>query len=220
MTGVDVRGEIAGEAFEPIVPGRLRKPLALAIENAMGDPWTADVGRWLFEHRASMVVDARSPWRAAYDLIDFGAASPDLAAPLRAAVLDRLDEGLEACGIAEFDLVGFDVHASLFHHGGICAWSDGIHGDDECQRRIGFELMLQQDPKMFSGGELEFLDGSTIEPRNGLLVFTNPVQTKRVREVECWSMHPIHGRWSIWGWLLGPAPEGWADRVRRMRCAR
>lgn len=217
MTGVDVRKDVACRPADAIVPGRLRKPLALAIEHALPEPWTADVGRWLFEHRDRLVADAQPPWRIAYDLIDFDAACPDLAATLRRVILDRLPEGLEACGVAEFDLTGVQMHASLHHHGGLCAWFDALRGDADHRRRISFEVLLETDPRMFSGGEIEFLDGTTIVPRNGLLVFTHPIQTQRVRKVECWSSHPLHGRWSIWGWLLGPTPNGWAEMAERYR---
>lgn len=206
MSGVDIRDAIATAALPPIVPGRLRKPLIHVVPDAMPAEWTAEVGRWLFAHRLEGSGD------------DFDVRAPHLTAPLRTALLRLLPDALGPCGVADFDLDRIEIIAAMHHHGGGSGWFCGLDGPtDWARRRIGFELALRTDPRMFVGGELEMLSGETVDPDNARLCWLHPIQAVRIREVECWSADPMHGRWSIWGWLHGPVPAGWCALVERWR---
>lgn len=217
MSGIDIRAEILTPELPPVVPGRLREPLVHVVDNAMPGTWCRDVGGWLYLNRKQLVAHRAGEWRSAADLVDFGDQAREMTAPLRAMLLRELPMALGPCGVADFDLQGVELCATLYHHRGLCDWSDGI-AEGEAHRRIGFELTLCTDPKMFTGGELEFLDGTVIAPENGRLVWTHPIQARAVREVECPSHAMLHGRWSVWGWLHGPVPDGWHDIVGRWRC--
>lgn len=205
MTGVDVRDEVLGVGHEAVVPGRFREPMIHVVPKAMPEEWTAELGRALFAARLNMLGD------------DLDRLAPELMAGLRMAVVKRMPEALGPCGVADFDLLGCEITAVLHHHGGSSAWFSGVSAPNWERRRIGFELTLRTEPRMFAGGELEMVSGEVVEPDNARLVWMHPLQAMRVREVECWSSHPMHGRWSIWGWLLGAPPEGWAAIVERLR---
>ena len=70
---VDVREAFSCPPAVPLVPGRLRAPLHHVVDGVMTDTWTADVGRWLQEHRARFVRggDPEGVHRFAHDLPDF-----------------------------------------------------------------------------------------------------------------------------------------------------
>lgn len=205
MSGVDVRDLVRGEAWPAAVPGRLRRPLMRLESKAMPNEWCAEMGRALFDSRRDT------------DGEDLERRAPSLVADLRARLIALLPAALEACGVAEFDLLGCEMIAALHHHGGRSGWFSGLDGANPERRRIGFELTMRTEPPMFSGGELETVSGETVAPDNARLVWLNPLQSVRIREVECWSAFPMHGRWSIWGWLHGAPPDGWDRIVDRMR---
>lgn len=214
MSGVDVSDVIRPPETPPIVPGRLRKPLVLQIDDAMPGAWCADLSRWLFEHRGEMVTHSVD-LRGAHDFADLTAGCPDLSAALRRVLVERFPEALGPCGVEDFEMTGISMRASLMHRHCFRAWAPEAW-IDQPQVRLSYELTLHTDPRMFSGGEREFLCGDVIEPINGRLVFLHPLQTSRIREIECWSRHALDGRWSVWGEILGLAPDGWAERVRRL----
>lgn len=205
MTGVDVRDEAIGVGHAAVVPGRFRQPMIHVVAKAMPEEWTAELGHALFAARLNMLGD------------DLDRLAPELMAGLRMAVVKRMPEALGPCGVADFDLLGCEITAVLHHHGGGSGWFSGIDAINGDRRRIGFEITLRTEPRMFAGGELEMVSGETLDPDNARLVWMHPLQAMRVREVECWSSHPMHGRWSIWGWMLGAPPERWEAIVDRMR---
>lgn len=213
VTGVDVSDAVRSPETAPLVPGRLRKPLVHAVRDAMPGEWCHELSRWLFEHRGEMTTQS-VVWRGAHDLLDLQDRCPGLAAKFRARLLESLPDALGPCGIADFDITGVGMRASLMHRHCHRGWMP--EADAEAPHvRIAYELTMHTDPKMFEGGEREFLSGDAVEPESGLLMWMHPLQASRIREVECWSMHALDGRWSVWGEILGPAPEGW-DRVIAM----
>ena len=210
--GVDIRDAVRTPQEPPLVPGRLRRPLVHVVPEAMPGAWCAELSRWLFEHRMEMVT-MQDERRVAHDL-QIGDKAPALMAQLRATLLAQLPAAIEACAVSDFDLTGTRLIASLMHRH---CFADWVAGATDGDARICFELTMHTDPPMFSGGEVEFLNGDTIAPANAQMLWLHPLQPFRIREVECWSNHALDGRWSIWGALCGPEPAGWADLRKRLQ---
>lgn len=202
-------------AFDPNVPARYLRALYSVHDDLMPKDWVAELGRWLYYNRALLTRggDDAGEARFNYEVVDVDKHC-DLIGAFRSAVLARLAEGCDACGgIPLFDLLYFECHATLYHHGCHFDWHNDAPGIDfefVPSRRITFAYYLHSDPKMFKGGELEFLDGTRVEPKNNRLLFFHPLQQHRIVPVECWSAEPIHGRWALMGWVHGEAPEGYA----------
>lgn len=209
---------------QPVVPNRFRSPLLHIVDGAMPDEWVSAFGRWLFQNRERFVRggDEAGVQRVNWELADVDTHCPDLLAPFKRRLIDAHLGALEPCKVPEFDLRYVEIVATLYHHGMHFVWHDdapGYDGELVPSRRLTFTYYLHTEPKMFSGGELEFLDGTAIEPRNNRLVLFHPVQQHRVRRVECWSGHVLHGRWALSGWLHGDPPAGWLERVPALRGA-
>ncbi len=190
-------------------PDRFRAPLLHIIEDAMPHAFAADAGRWLYEHRDQMARcgDDDGVAEFMWALRNIDATAPEVFAPLRKRVLDALPTAIGPCKVPPFEPSSFDMASTLFHHGGHANWhrSCGTYESVSPTIAIGFVYFLHSDPKMFSGGDLEFLDGTAVEPKHNRLVFFAPDQIIRVRPVECWSAHVIHGRWALVG-ILHRAP--------------
>lgn len=211
-----LREALKAEPLPPIVPHRLRRSLAHIVENAIPEDTAADLGRWLFEHRDQLVRYGDDEGREQFGFVlpDTDAEVPAaLLAPLRAVLTALPAATLDAIAVPAFDLPDVTLTAALHHHGGHCEWTRAL---PDPSRRVAFCLFLHSLPKMFSGGDLEFTDGRTIEPAHRRLVVWHPAQTVRLRRVECWSAHVLHGCWMLSGWVHGPAPDGWADTLARV----
>ncbi len=167
--------------------------------------WLASAGEWLHHNKGFFLrggdEDGRD--RFNYELTEVD----DLFKPtadLKAEILKHLAGAIEKVGIPDFDLEAIECHATLYHHGSHFAH----HKDrDDGTRRLAFCFYLHTEPKMFSGGELEFLDGTMVEANHNRLVIFDPYQQHRVRRVECWSADFLHGRWAISGWIHGKPAE-------------
>ena len=97
----------------------------------------------------------------------------------------------------------------MYHHGCWFGWHDDQHRDrgvDEQTRALTFNYYNHGTPRMFNGGRLQYLDGTTIDPDNNTLVLANPYQPHRVTQVECWSREFLHGRFCMTGWLHAAEP--------------
>lgn len=215
---VDVSDLYRMESEPALVPHRFRRPLHLVLDGAVSPKFESAVGPWLHARRLNFwrAGDEQGEGRFAWEMEHVDQADPELFAELRRTVIEKLPEALEACVVPEFDLEGVEMHASVYHHGSHYAWHEDLEGPED-RRRLAFAYYLRTEPTMFKGGELEFLDGTTIEPESGRLAFWHPLQAHRVRPVECWSADLIHGRWAIYGWLLGAPPPGFAERYQRLR---
>ena len=215
---VDVAHLYQGEAEPPLVPHRFRKPLHLVLDNTVPSSFEAEVGPWLHINRKSFcrVGDEHGEAKFAWEFENVDRAEPELFAKLRNKIVERIPQALEACAVPDFEMEGVEMHATAYHHLSHYTWHEDLESAQD-RRRLAFAYYLRTDPVLFKGGELEFLDGTTIEPISGRLAFWNPLQPHRVRQVECWAADLISGRWAIHGWVLGAPPPGFAERYERLR---
>lgn len=213
----------AAQPKPPVVPHRFREALVATIDDAIDEEAAGALGQWFAEHRGSLrrVGDEQGTFRFHFETNELDADAPaQLLAPLRARLMKVDAALLDKLCVPEFDVRGVEMRASLFHHGSHYEWHDDVLDEDDevaTDRRVAFALTLHTPTPMFSGGELEFLDGSTVAPRHNRLTLWHPVQRHRVRAVECYSAHVMHGRWAVEGWLLGDAPDGWEERLPAIR---
>lgn len=203
------------------MPGRFRKALVAQHDNAMPDEFVSEVGRWLHHNTEKLVRggDDAGAHRFNYELTELDKHFDGLA-PFHQMLTNLYPEVLETVGVDDFDLRYIETHATLYHHGSHFTWHDDAPGHDGefmFTRRITFCLYMHTDPKMFQGGELEFLDGTRVDPENGRLALFHPLQQHQVRRVECYSAEALHGRWALMGWLHGDPPPGYIDRAPAMR---
>jgi hypothetical protein len=214
---------LAAEPLPPIVPQRMREALYSVDDEAMPREFAGQVGRWLHDNRTKFgqIGDPEGRYQFGYALpaVDDHA---DMLGPLRARIMEAVaDEAkLDAICVPAFDARHVEVDAALYHHGGHHDWHDSAAAWDGTiveSRRVAFCYWLASDPQMFEGGELEFLDGSTIEPHNNRLAIWHPIQQTRIRRVECWSSSFLHGRWALTGFVHGDPPEGYVERIPKMR---
>lgn len=218
------REAFAAEPAPAVVPGRFREPLFRAIDDVLPETNVAQIGRWLHEHRGQLERggDDAGALRFHYELPRLDDHCPDLLAPLRKVLVDTTanQTTLDALAVPAFDLRHIEFTATLYHHGSHMTWHDDAPdctGEVVPSRRVTFAFYMHTEPKLFDGGELEFAEGTTIEPKNNRLVLFHPVQQHRVRRVECWSAQAIHGRWAIMGWIHGDPPAGWLERLPALR---
>lgn len=194
------------KAGEPVkMPERYRKALYRVVDDLMPDDLVKSMGQWLFHNRGRMAREGDDTGELHFCWHVPGAdADCDLLPEFKARIVDEIRAALEPCGVDDFDLGLVETAAVLYHHGGHLHWhhdAPGGHDGTPAPRRLSFVFFMHTEPKMFSGGELEFLDGTLIEPRNNRICFFASPQMHRVRRVECWSAHVLHGRWSLSGWL-------------------
>ena len=216
---------LAAEPSPAFVPNRFREPLYHVEENAMGEDFGGAIGKWLHGNRDKFVRggDEHGVLRFNYELCDIDKYMPtELIAPFKKKLIKAVSDPavLKALNIPEFDLRYIEIHATNYHHGSHFVWHDdapGYDGELVPTRRATFCYYMHSNPKMFSGGELEFLDGTAVEPVNDRLAMFHPIQQHRVKRVECWSNAFLHGRWALMGWVHGDAPEGWVERMPTMR---
>lgn len=190
----------------PPLPERYRDAMFTTFENVMPTEWLGDAGQWLHSQRGHFLRggdDGRGRYN--WELINADEQYGPLS-DLKKAITDKLDEAVKQVGIEDFDLEYIETHATLYHHGSHFIWHtdrEGYNGEPATTRRLSFCFYLHSEPRMFSGGELEFLDGTKIDSKHNRLVFFEPKQQHRVRRVECWSAEFLHGRWAIFGWVHG-----------------
>lgn len=218
----ETRKTLAAEPLPTLVPNRFREPLFAVEDNAMPPEFAGALSRWLFENRRRFLRggDDAGLQRFNFELADIDQHCPDLLAPFKRKLIAAHVGALERLAVPAFDLRFIETHATLHHHGGHFTWHDdapGYDGEFVPSRRVTFAYYMHTDPKMFAGGELEFLDGTAVEPKHNRLCFFHPVQQHRVRPVECWSAHMLHGRWALIGWLHGDPPAGWLERLPALR---
>lgn len=219
-SGVDARATYKTEAHDAVVPDRLQRPLVQVIEGFLrGDDrsFEADLGPWLAAKRQdfAQVSDDDCMLRMSWYIGGVMEQNPELFRPFKKLVLEAAPDAFDACAVAEFDLTDVTIGVSAYHHGNFYQWHRDSSGPDDT-RRLGFCFFVHTAPKMFKGGEIEFLDGSVITPEHNRLVFYNPLQPHRVAPVECWTPDIMHGRWTVHGWLHGEPPPEYAALYERV----
>jgi len=220
------RETLKADPKPPCVPNRFREPLFHTVDSAMPEDWLAAAGQWLFSKRDKFTRggDDQGLVRFNYEWCDLdkNPDATDLLAPLKKKIIAQIGDKavLDKLAVPEFDLRYLEMHATMHHHGSHFTWHDDAPGYDQeivPSRRVTFCYYMHSDPKMFEGGELEFLDGTQVAPQNNRLVLFHPVQQHKVNKVNCWSSHFLHGRWCIMGWIHGDPPEGWLERLPELR---
>lgn len=193
----------------PALPERYRAARFTTFENVMPAEWAGATGEWLYSQRLLFTRGGDAGHgRFNFELTE----ADDLYAPiaqLKAAITARISDAVAKVGTADFDLEYIECHATLYHHGSHFIWHtdhEGYNGELAVTRRLAYCYYLHSSPKMFRGGELEFLDGTMVEPANNRLVMFDPYQQHRIRRVECWSADFLHGRWALFGWIHGQPP--------------
>ena len=215
---------MAAEATPAFVPNRFRDPLYHVEDDALDESVASNIGRWLHHNRDKLTRggDDYGNTRFDYELWNVDELAPELVAPIKKKLCDIAADPavLASLSVPAFDLRYIEMHAHLYHHGSHFGWHDdgpSPEGRLVPTRRISFCYYMHTEPKMFSGGALEFLNGTTVEPNNNRLAVFHPIQQHRVRRVECWSAEVLSGRWALSGWIHGDPPEGWVERVPKIR---
>lgn len=200
---------------------RLRRALVHVSDDVLGDKFGQDLGRWMNANLALMERggDAEGRARFNYEVTDVGNHYDGLA-PFHKLLFEHYEDALEACQVEDFDPRYIETHLTLYHHGSHFVWHDDFpdYDGEFCPtRRLTFCYYLHTQPKMFQGGELEFLDGTLVTPDTDRLVFFHPLQQHRVRRVECYSAAAHHGRVALMGWMHGDPPDGYVENAPKMR---
>lgn len=174
------------------LPQRYRPAKFFTVDDVMPDEWIEELAEWLHWHRKEFEVESTEGVRCyfARHRVDFAC---EILGQLRKQILERIGDAFEPCGVEPFEVFHLDFRATLHHHGGFEYWDhdrDGV---------VPFEYTLCSDPALFTGGEIEFMDGTVVEPKSNRLTFFNPTQLRRLTSVECWSALAAHGRWAIRG---------------------
>lgn len=200
----DLETEAHSAADDSTLPERYRAPRLTAFENVMPLEWLGAVGEWLFSQRGRFTLGGGEGHGSfCYELAGVDELYPPLA-ELKLAIVERLDSAIEKVGVEPFDLELIECHATLYHHGSHHAPHKDVPDDvDLPECRLAWCLYLSTEPKMYSGGELEFPNGEAFAPTHNQLVFYDPRQKHSVRRVECWSADFLHGRWALSGWVHG-----------------
>jgi len=182
--------------------------------------WIEEAGKALFYQRNQFELLA-DDLGVAFRFHQYAAMEVELealAGELRKRICEVYPNHLGACGVPEFAFESLTVDARLHHHHCFTGWQQEAF-DDQGQivgnRMLAWQLTLHTEPKMFSGGEVELADGTLLEPAVNRLVLYHPAQLAKVRQVECWSAHALHGRWSLTGYVYGKA-EGWLESIREL----
>jgi hypothetical protein len=206
------------------VPNRFREALLHVVDQALEDEASGRIGQWLYNHRDRLQRggDEHGQHRFNHEILNVEEQAADLILPLRRKLIELMgdDELMDQLCVPAFDLRHIEMHATLHHHGAHFVWhDDAITSDGELveTRRLSFCYYMHSTPKMFSGGLLEFMDGTTVKPDDNRLVVFHPLQQHRIQQVECWSSHVLHGRWALVGWLHGDPPDGYVERLPEMR---
>lgn len=186
------------------LPERFRTSRTFAAKlGGLSDEWLGEMGRWLHLHRAAMSPMAGGEEGA--EQAFYGLRLDDICPmlpKLRAAIAAVAPQVVEAMGAPGDWQVGDRIDAVLHHNGHATPWWQVEAGSPW----ISWEIVLHSDPKMWTGGELTFSDGKTVEPQHGHAVFFDPTIRHKVGRVECWSAMAIHGRWSLCGHILNRPP--------------
>ena len=204
------------------VPYHVRKSRYLVRDNLMPQQWLHTATSEFDRHRSDLEWDHGNGYgdRACWIIRDARTTYPQLCAALIQAMYEAVPDAVKACGVPEFQPTGIEICQTLYHHGGYFVWHDDMNDFANAfriDRRMTFVFYLNRTPKLFTGGDLEFLDGVTVEAQNNRLLMFEPMQVHRVQPVECWTADPLDGRWTFTGWIHGDAPKEYTDRLQALR---
>ena len=185
-------------------------PLYRAIPNAMGKKFARDFIGWTYDNRWAFTAGGDREHRRDQEIVGLPACGR-FGEELHQALLQRYEDAVEACGVEPFAATWCEMNGVGFLHGDCFGWhTDHFQSSVNLRREtkaLSFIYYAHQEPRPFTGGGLEFADGTIIEPDNDLLLFMNPYQRHRVQPValkpgaDTWR----GGRWTLSGWLHRPA---------------
>lgn len=204
--------------------GSYSEPIFWPVHNAMGERYSKGLLDWCVDNWGKFTLGGDGDKRRNYELpvvLDHCPMIPEL----YERIGTLLTAACDACKIDRFVPHWTEGHAMVFHDGQRFGWhSDHYKSSDlheEETRTITFLYYMQQTPRLFTGGELEFFDGSMIDHADDMLLFIDPWQRHQVREVACKLSNPRDGRWAISGWVhrhpTGVVPDWkeWDDRLNK-----
>lgn len=204
-----------------IPPARFRKAVVAEHPEFLGPEFGGALSEWL-RHAApqwSRGGDKQGRARFNWEILNLENCWPQVA-DLRAALLEHVDEFCEQLDVPEFDVTAVETILTLYHNGSHFAWHndsrlmDGVTLADT--RRITFCYYMHKQPRMFTGGELEFMDGTAIEPTHDKLVVFHPFQQHRIRRVQCFDADALAGRFAVMGWIHGAPTDDWSALGERL----
>ncbi len=197
-----------GGTYSPVnsPEGIFDKPLLYPIAGAMGKDFAAALIEWTSSNRDRFAIGGDGVHRRDVELPD--ADGVELVDELGRRVLELYPEALEACKVEPFEVAWLERHLIGYLQGDRFGWhTDHFQSSlslREETKAITFLYYAHRDPRGFTGGGLEFFDGSVLEPDNDLLAFFNPYQRHRVLPVKVHGDAWLDGRWSVAGWAHRP----------------
>ncbi len=193
------------------VPERYQSPEVRTLPSFMPEEWVQELGAWLYDHRDRLLRagDPSGEHTFGWSIAGIDIVAPELVAPFRRALL----EAVKPAGP-----VDVDITALMLHHDCRVGW----HHDDVATD-TAFDFTFCALPRMFEGGELEFLAGDAIEPKNNQLALFSHAAQRRVRQVRCYSASAVSARWALTGSVMAArravAPSDPDERAQRARLA-
>ena len=197
-----------GGRYSPVntPEGKYPDPLFLAMPNAMGKDFAHDFIEWTAQERDKFVRGGDRYARRDYEVVGLDACGI-FGEELHRKLLLTYEDAIEACQVEPFWAVWCEMNGIGYLDGDRFDWhTDHFQSSVNLRQEskaITFLYYAQQEPRQFTGGGLEFADGTIIEPENDLLLWINPYQRHRVIEValnegaDPWR----GGRWTMGGWL-------------------
>lgn len=118
--------------------------------------------------------------------------------PLIPEVLDKLQ-------IAPFEIDDTEIHLTAHNNGDFYKPHRDNNQGGLKYRKVTFVYYFHSTPKMFSGGQLLFLENKPrpliVEPINNSIVFFNSSLLHAVHPIVCNDMKFEHSRFTLNGWL-------------------
>lgn len=185
-------------------------PLYRAIPHAMSPAFALDFVDWTYTNRHFFTAGGDRVHRRDQEIVGLPSCGR-FGEELHKTLLQLYEEAIEPCGVEPFTATWCEMNCVGFLHGDRFGWhTDHFQSSVNLRREtkaITFIYYAHTEPRAFTGGGLEFADGTIIEPDNDLLLFMNPYQRHRVLPVEIPAgADPWRGgRWTLSGWLHRPA---------------
>lgn len=186
--------------------GEYPTPLFLKMPNAMGKDFARDYIEWTANNRHAFARGGDREHRRDVEVVGLDACGRS-GDELHRMLLMRYEEAFAACKVEPFSSVWCEMNGIGYLDGDRFNWhTDHFQSSVNLRREtkgITFLYYAHQEPRQFTGGGLEFADGTIIEPDNDLLLWINPYQRHRVLDVvlkegaDPWR----GGRWTLGGWL-------------------
>lgn len=202
----DLRHEIIATTMNnPHLPAKYDKARYKVERGIMGKDYTEALRRFLWENRGMLELGGDGDRRRNWEIADIEHVCPDLISPLRAEIESRMEGALKVCGVDKFDIHWTELHAICHHEGQQFQWHTD-HFESSNVRRpetrtMTFTYYFRTKGDNYDGGQLEFFDGTLIDPRDDMLVWCDPYQCHRVRKVSMKSRQLMDARWAIIGWV-------------------